>query len=314
MNFLEFINAFLEFQLIALAILILFRRSSNKLADRLLSVLTLILALVLLPAVFTFIGILEDVRFFVNFDHYLGFAIPPTLYLYIKILFQGRIDYKWWRILHYVPVICSTAYFVQFHWLPEVEQLAYIQSLYQSVNIGAGKIAIYIYALHFLMYFIFGWKIILTYKSKITENRFFVTNINWAQAIMLHQLVIMVFLIYLTYTGNTPGKDALLVFFSSLIYYYFIYLIVKHPQSLHCDTNWTKSQPNGIKLDIHNINSHLENPLSEREFEVLVLVTQNMANAQIAQTAGISVNTVKYHLKNIYLKTGMSSRIELSKL
>lgn len=52
------------------------------------------------------------------------------------------------------------------------------------------------------------------------------------------------------------------------------------------------------------------NPLSEREREILKLVSQGKSNKQIALDLFISVNTVKVHVSNIYEKIGVASRTE----
>ncbi len=51
--------------------------------------------------------------------------------------------------------------------------------------------------------------------------------------------------------------------------------------------------------------------LSKREKEVLNLVLQGKSNKQIALSLDISVRTVEFHLKNIYTKFQINSRIEL---
>jgi DNA-binding CsgD family transcriptional regulator len=51
--------------------------------------------------------------------------------------------------------------------------------------------------------------------------------------------------------------------------------------------------------------------LSKREKEVVKLVLQGRSNKQIALSLEISVRTVEFHLKNIYSKFQVSSRIEL---
>ncbi len=51
-------------------------------------------------------------------------------------------------------------------------------------------------------------------------------------------------------------------------------------------------------------------PLTEREIEILKQAVTNKSNAEIGDILFISPNTVKYHLKNIYTKIGVSSKLE----
>jgi len=51
--------------------------------------------------------------------------------------------------------------------------------------------------------------------------------------------------------------------------------------------------------------------LSNREWEVVNLLLQGKSNKLIASSLGISDRTVEFHLKNIYAKFEVSSRIEL---
>jgi DNA-binding CsgD family transcriptional regulator len=53
------------------------------------------------------------------------------------------------------------------------------------------------------------------------------------------------------------------------------------------------------------------NQLSKREWEVAKLLLQGKSNKLIALSLGISNSTVEFHLKNIYTKFQVNSRIEL---
>jgi DNA-binding CsgD family transcriptional regulator len=51
-----------------------------------------------------------------------------------------------------------------------------------------------------------------------------------------------------------------------------------------------------------------EDPLSERELEVLVLLASGRTNAEIAKDLFVAVGTVKSHVNNIYRKLGAANR------
>jgi DNA-binding NarL/FixJ family response regulator len=52
------------------------------------------------------------------------------------------------------------------------------------------------------------------------------------------------------------------------------------------------------------------NALTDREEAVLALVAEGKSNAQIGVTLNLSENTVKFHLKNLFLKLGVTNRTE----
>ena len=54
----------------------------------------------------------------------------------------------------------------------------------------------------------------------------------------------------------------------------------------------------------------LEEPLSEREFEVLRLVADGLSNRDIAQELVVTTGTVKKHINNIFTKLNVRSRIQ----
>jgi len=54
--------------------------------------------------------------------------------------------------------------------------------------------------------------------------------------------------------------------------------------------------------------------VTPRESEIVALVLQGLRNREIQDSMGISLDTVKKHIFNIYRKTGVSSRVELVNL
>jgi DNA-binding NarL/FixJ family response regulator len=54
----------------------------------------------------------------------------------------------------------------------------------------------------------------------------------------------------------------------------------------------------------------LQEPLSDRELEVLDLLSEGLSNKLIAHRLGISEHTVKTHVASIFAKLGAASRTE----
>jgi ATP/maltotriose-dependent transcriptional regulator MalT len=51
--------------------------------------------------------------------------------------------------------------------------------------------------------------------------------------------------------------------------------------------------------------------LSEREQQVVALVSEGLSNKVVARTLNVSEGTIKSHLHAIYIKLGLQSRYEL---
>ena len=49
--------------------------------------------------------------------------------------------------------------------------------------------------------------------------------------------------------------------------------------------------------------------LTNRQSEILLLIKSGYSNQIISKKTGISINTVKYHLKKIYKKLNVNNRI-----
>lgn len=68
-----------------------------------------------------------------------------------------------------------------------------------------------------------------------------------------------------------------------------------------------KHKRNFPDLKLSVINQQLSTPISEREFQLLQLIYDGRTNKQIAAELFISLNTVKKHINNLYLKLEVSS-------
>lgn len=76
---------------------------------------------------------------------------------------------------------------------------------------------------------------------------------------------------------------------------------------------YTHTEQESTDITTHIINNVAEShKLTHREREILELVYIGFSNAEIASELFISLNTVKTHMRNIFEKTGVSSRMELT--
>jgi DNA-binding CsgD family transcriptional regulator len=69
----------------------------------------------------------------------------------------------------------------------------------------------------------------------------------------------------------------------------------------------TKARPLAAQV---NRGADRMSPLSTHESAVIALASSGLATKEIAALLGISINTVKYHLTNIYRKLGVRSRVD----
>ena len=66
----------------------------------------------------------------------------------------------------------------------------------------------------------------------------------------------------------------------------------------------------GSDLGRQHVRTHLMERLSDRERDMLLLLVNGITNREIAGQLFVSENTVKFHLKNIYSKLGVSNRLQ----
>lgn len=68
-------------------------------------------------------------------------------------------------------------------------------------------------------------------------------------------------------------------------------------------------KPESVSSNINTAeNLELAEPLTDRELEILKLITAGLGNKQLADELLISISTVKWHLHNLYEKIGVRSR------
>ena len=75
------------------------------------------------------------------------------------------------------------------------------------------------------------------------------------------------------------------------------------------ETEMLLDATNCQNVDIYSVaNQSLIDPLTKRELEILLSLTKNSSNPEIAEKLFISPQTVKRHLTNIYRKLDVENR------
>jgi two-component system nitrate/nitrite response regulator NarP len=64
------------------------------------------------------------------------------------------------------------------------------------------------------------------------------------------------------------------------------------------------------RIDVTKLYDDPIDQLTERELQLLAELAEGASNAGIARRMGISANTVKFHLKNLYDKLGVDNRVQ----
>ena len=74
------------------------------------------------------------------------------------------------------------------------------------------------------------------------------------------------------------------------------------------NTYYTVIKPHLSQLE--DLNTELIDPLTRRELELLKLICKGLTNKELANQLFLSINTIKTHLKNLYLKLEVKNRAE----
>jgi len=72
-----------------------------------------------------------------------------------------------------------------------------------------------------------------------------------------------------------------------------------------------KKLETAIKKKRNRLKRTSNHELSNRELDTLKLIAKDLSNKEIAEKLFVSVNTVKTHVKNIYAKLNVNSRLKV---
>jgi len=102
-----------------------------------------------------------------------------------------------------------------------------------------------------------------------------------------------------------------LYFENNLIAGAFAHKRVESLKVLSSQVAFAKKFQSYLEKDYEKADKKLVEPLTERELEVLRLISDGMSNKEIADKMVITINTVKTYIKNIYDKLGVNRRVQV---
>lgn len=68
------------------------------------------------------------------------------------------------------------------------------------------------------------------------------------------------------------------------------------------------------QITLDRFNAEISDPLTEKEFDILLRISKGFTNVQMAADDGLSLNTVKWHTQNIYAKLDVKNRTAATQL
>jgi DNA-binding CsgD family transcriptional regulator len=190
---------------------------------------------------------------------------------------------------------------------------------------------------HLLFFLIYGLVLLKLHQKETDSYTLFPAIIRFTLIIL--QTVIMAIAAFILFKGarqlkNTPRslrirnfafwiislQAVVLVLFllsDRSIYltlaYLLLYFIAPLPPLLYLakfqDINWNRTSPAGEMASLAEY--YAKNEITRREKEIIELILKGLTNQEIADSLFITLQTVKDHTHNIFLKTGVRNRVEL---
>jgi DNA-binding CsgD family transcriptional regulator len=133
-------------------------------------------------------------------------------------------------------------------------------------------------------------------------------NLGWIYLFMFFLLVLFSYVLMLPFYQNIILHD---LFFSTL------YFSINIPPLLYLHHFLRKHgfKIEAIPVPVEGLERFLtEFKITDREKEIITLLIEGLSNKEISKKLFISIKTVKNHITNIYIKTSVNNRVQLTNL
>ena len=230
---------------IFLAVLLYHRQSPNRLASALLSGLVLVFSLGMLEELVEVAHQVNQLPHVLLSTTTLAFLIGPFLFLYGRILITGKSALQWIDVLHFVPFVIGTLFFVPFYRLSGPDKIE---------ALGNGEMATLIVvfaslkAVHLLPYFaaiilaqIKAWRHIERYSSP--EKRRLTWYRNSTVAILLTALTSLILYFWSLWGPIDLDSDYVTYTMLTLVIYAWATAAVRNPELMFLRRWETNTMP-----------------------------------------------------------------------
>ena len=251
-----------------ISLILLFSKSENKLANRILATLVFTISLILTSHVFYFVQILEQYPHLIHGAFPLWFIFGPLFYFYFKSFLNKNTKFRYTDLLHLIPLaICLIIMFPFYSQSADAKLALLLGTGSRNVPSYLFISILYLYTLQTIGYIIITSRMLSkyekTYKEESANTK--VISIEWLRTLIYILIAFLAidFIIgtsFMITKSNNDNYGYASIITVSLFIYFIAYNLILHPNRVFVKTTANiedQKEPTKYK------NSSLEVPESE---------------------------------------------------
>ena len=207
---------------IAIVLFLFFKKSSKTNANIFLGVVVLSAVLHLLCPFAYFIGWFENFPMLYRSERFLGFAVGPCIYFYIRSCTQKDFEMRPILWLHFLPALIDIAFSIPIILLSPEQKIEYFRQfmntgIFQGINepriIPISKV------LHAITYGVISFRLILQYRKYLTETTSLIDEAYHRWLLVFSSYLIYPFFVALIFTQYNGSSIVLTLFYSGFVFF-----------------------------------------------------------------------------------------------
>ena len=206
----------------AIVLFLFFKKSSKTNANIFLGVVILSALLHLLCPFAYFIGWFEHFPMLFRSERFLGFAVGPCIYLYIRSCTQKDFEMRPILWLHFLPTLIDIAFSIPIMMISPEQKIEYFRQfmntgIFQGIN--EPRIIPITKVLHAITYGVISFRLILQYRKHLTETTSFIDEAYHRWLLVFSSYLIYPFFIALIFTMYSGSSIVLTLFYFGFVFF-----------------------------------------------------------------------------------------------